>query len=49
MIKLLFKWLWRKWLNKGDVIVKIIGWNKALISDKWGQKSRTIFLLKGMI
>ncbi len=48
MIKFLFKLVWRKWFNKGDNLIKIRGWNKALIDDIWGARRSTTFLLRGM-
>lgn len=43
----IFAWKWRKWLTPGDKIIKITGWNKAVIDDRYGQRRRTTFLYRG--
>lgn len=44
-IKKIFCFIWRKRFDNEDTLIKITGWNKAIIENRWGQRKRVAFLL----
>ena len=40
LVRFLFKLIWRRWLEEGDIIVGVHGWNKCTYDMKCGTRVR---------
>ena len=38
--------VWRRWIDDGETVVKVLGWNEALIDSRGGQRRHCWCLLR---
>lgn len=48
MLIKLFSFIWKHWLQPGDTVFEITGWNKCLLDDRVGGRKRVEFLFLGI-
>jgi hypothetical protein len=35
-VKSLWKFVYGKWMDEGDTIIRVLGWRSALLKSRWG-------------
>jgi hypothetical protein len=38
ILRLYFRVAFKRWLDEGDKVIKVLGWRTAMVDSKWGSR-----------